>query len=88
MIVQEVLTRIIDSINVHLKYYEKNTKNGRGFIISKLFCCLLDWLMSISTSILTETDLCQLVFDVIEVALHVSLVTSKKKKKRLKFVDH
>ncbi|GAA5798646.1 hypothetical protein HPULCUR_004051 [Helicostylum pulchrum] len=78
IIVQEVITRIIDSLNVHLKYYERNTKNGRGFIISKLFCCLLEWLMSIEPAILTETDLCQLVFDVIEVALHVSLEGAEK----------
>lgn len=42
VIVQEVLTRIIDALNVHLKYYEHNSKDGRGFIISKLFSCLLD----------------------------------------------
>ncbi|KAI9480932.1 MAG: hypothetical protein EXX96DRAFT_564755 [Benjaminiella poitrasii] len=76
IIVQEVLTRIIDSLNMHLKYYEKNSKNGRGFIISKLFSCLLEWVMSIEPMIMTETDLCQLVFDVIELALHLSSVKS------------
>ncbi|KAI8362756.1 hypothetical protein BD560DRAFT_178321 [Blakeslea trispora] len=80
IIVQEILTRIIDSLNVHLKYYEKNTKSGRGFVISKLFSCLLEWIMSIEPTILTETDLCQLVFDVIELALHV---TSDGNEKRL-----
>ncbi|OBZ91240.1 Ral GTPase-activating protein subunit alpha-2 [Choanephora cucurbitarum] len=80
VIVQEILTRIIDSLNVHLKYYEQNTKCGRGFVISKLFSCLLEWIMSIEPTILTETDLCQLVFDVIELALHV---TSDDNEKRL-----
>lgn len=72
IIVQEVLTRIIDSLNVHLKLYDRNSKNGRGFIISKLFSCLLEWIMSIEPDILTDTDLCQIVFDVIELALHAA----------------
>ncbi|CAO3694673.1 unnamed protein product [Rhizopus microsporus] len=72
IVVQEVLTHIIDALNVHLKYYERSSKTGRGFIISKLFSCLLDWIMSIDPIILTETDLCQLVFDVIELAIHLS----------------
>ncbi|KAG2213103.1 hypothetical protein INT47_011252, partial [Mucor saturninus] len=72
IIVQEILTRIIDALNVHLKQYERNTKCGRGFIISKLFSCLLEWIMAIEPMILTETDLCQLVFDVVELALHIT----------------
>ncbi|KAI8144750.1 hypothetical protein BJV82DRAFT_606134 [Fennellomyces sp. T-0311] len=72
VIVQEVLTRVIDALNVHLKYYERNGRDGRGFIISKLFSCLLEWLMVIDPLILSETELCQLVFDMIEYALHVS----------------
>ncbi|KAG1471230.1 hypothetical protein G6F56_002246 [Rhizopus delemar] len=72
IIIQEVLTHIIDALNIHLKYYEKNIKTGRGFIISKLFSCLLEWIMSIDPVILVETDLSQLVFDVIELAIHLS----------------
>ncbi|KAG1463089.1 hypothetical protein G6F46_002102 [Rhizopus delemar] len=72
IVIQEVLTHIIDALNVHLKYYEKNSKTGRGFIVSKLFSCLLEWVMSIEPVILVETDLCQLVFDVIELAIHLS----------------
>lgn len=83
MIVQEVLTRIIDALNVHLKYYEHNSKDGRGFIISKLFSCLLEWLMVIEPMILSETELCQLVFDVIEYALHTSSVRIKKVIRRI-----
>ncbi|CAO0796344.1 unnamed protein product [Mucor circinelloides] len=78
ILVQEILTRVIDSLNIHLKYYEKSSKGGRGFIISKLFSCLLEWIMSIEPIILTETDLCQLVFDVIELALNVTLDSSDK----------
>ncbi|KAI7855415.1 hypothetical protein BDC45DRAFT_568310 [Circinella umbellata] len=72
VIVQEVLTRVIDALNIHLRYYERNSRDGRGFIISKLFSCLLEWLMVIEPMILSETELCQLVFDVIEHALHVT----------------
>ncbi|RCI03744.1 Ral GTPase-activating protein subunit alpha-2, partial [Rhizopus stolonifer] len=72
IIVQEVLTRIVDSLNVHLKYYQRDTKCGKGFVVSKLFSCLLEWIMCIKPAILTDTDLCQLVFDVIELALHVT----------------
>lgn len=67
---------------------EANWKK-KGFIISKLFSCLLEWLMVIDPMILSETELCQLVFDVIEYALHITSVcinsvmdikyTSKKK---------
>ncbi|KAI8332922.1 hypothetical protein BC941DRAFT_435785 [Chlamydoabsidia padenii] len=78
VIVQEVLTRIIDALNVHLKFYENNPKSGRGLIISKLFSCLLEWLMTIEPEILTDTELCQLVFDVIEYAIHVSTDGSDK----------
>ncbi|CEP09769.1 hypothetical protein [Parasitella parasitica] len=78
ILVQEILTRVIDSLKMHLKYYEKSTKGGRGLVISKLFSCLLEWIMSIEPMILTETDLRQLVFDVIELALHISLESSDK----------
>ena len=77
VIVQEVLTRVIDALNIHLRYYERNSRDGRGFIISKLFSCLLEWLMVIEPMILSETELCQLVFDVIEYAIHVSSVSKK-----------
>lgn len=40
--------------------------------------------MAIEPIILTETDLCQLVFDVIELALHVTSV----KKKNLIILGH
>ncbi|KAI9018532.1 hypothetical protein CLU79DRAFT_705818 [Phycomyces nitens] len=43
IILQEVLTRVIDALNMHLKAYETNKQNRRGFIISKLFSCLLEW---------------------------------------------
>lgn len=49
-----------------------------GLIISKLFSCLLEWLMTIEPEILTDTELCQLVFDVIEYAIHVSTVSTEK----------
>lgn len=44
--------------------------------------------MSIEPMILTETDLCQLVFDVIDLALHASSVRYifKKKKKNVYYV--
>ncbi|KAI9315822.1 hypothetical protein BX666DRAFT_1859621 [Dichotomocladium elegans] len=47
VIVQEVLTKVIDALNVHLKYYERHCSDGRGFIISKLFSYLLEWLMKL-----------------------------------------
>lgn len=81
--VQEILTRVIDSLNIHLKYYERSSKGGRGFIISKLFSCLLEWIMSMEPMVLTETDLCQLVFDVIELALHTTLDSSSSSDKLL-----
>jgi hypothetical protein len=83
VIVQEVLTRIIDAINVHLKYYASNGKGGRGFIISKLFSSLLEWIMVIEPIVLTETDLCQLVFDVIELALQSNLDEPVQQKKEM-----
>jgi hypothetical protein len=66
--------RITDSIHVHLRYYEKNTRGGRGFIISKLFSCLLEWIMVIDPAMLTETDLFEVVFEVIEEALQTNVV--------------
>ncbi|ORX55802.1 hypothetical protein DM01DRAFT_1335187 [Hesseltinella vesiculosa] len=71
-IIQEVLTRIIDALNVQLKFYKSNVRSGRGIIIAKLFTCILEWLMIIEPEILTDTELCQLVFDVIDEAMHFS----------------
>ncbi|KAI8073208.1 hypothetical protein BC940DRAFT_343891 [Gongronella butleri] len=71
-IIQEVLTRIIDALNVHLKFYKANVRSDRGVVISKLFACILEWLMTIEPDILTDTELCQLVFDVIDEAMHFS----------------
>ncbi|KAI7868261.1 hypothetical protein BDF14DRAFT_1881054 [Spinellus fusiger] len=72
IIVQEVLTKVIDSLNVHLKSYERNNKNGRGFIVSKLFSCLLEWVMAIEPAILSDTELYQLVFEVLGYAIHIA----------------
>ncbi|KAF7726352.1 Ral GTPase-activating protein subunit alpha-1 [Apophysomyces ossiformis] len=76
IIVQEVLTRVIDALFVHMKSYERNSKAGRGLFLFKenemQLNCLLEWLMIIKPEVLSDTELCQLVFDVIEFAIHVS----------------
>ncbi|CAO3607595.1 unnamed protein product [Cunninghamella echinulata] len=77
-IVQEVLTRIIDALNEHLKIFKNSSKCGRGLVISKLFSCLLEWLMTIEPEIVTDTELCQLVFNTIECAMNLSAVDTEK----------
>ncbi|KAL0079919.1 hypothetical protein F4703DRAFT_1174065 [Phycomyces blakesleeanus] len=79
-ILQEVLTRVIDALNVHLKSYEANKQNRRGFIISKLFSCLLEWVMMADPANLSnpESELCSLVFDVIAYAIHITSDGSEK----------
>ncbi|RIA87709.1 hypothetical protein C1645_776672 [Glomus cerebriforme] len=68
MILQDVFANLIGALDEHITIQKATTKNGRGFIIAKLFYCLLEWLMAIPSSIFTDTDLCQLVFDVIDLA--------------------
>src|ERR1043166_6752902 len=46
-----------------------------GFIIAKIFYCLLEWLMIIPPNLFTDTELCQLVFDAIELAFELSNVS-------------
>lgn len=67
IILQDVLAKAIDALTVHLR-----RPKDRGYIISKLFSCLLEWIMCIEPNIFSETDLCQLLFDVVELALYVS----------------
>ncbi|CAG8526097.1 24048_t:CDS:10 [Dentiscutata erythropus] len=72
MILQEVFAYLIGALNEHLNLHKTSSRNGRGFIIAKLFYCLLEWLMVIPTNLFTDTELCQLVFDVIDMALEAS----------------
>ncbi|CAG8449369.1 5481_t:CDS:10 [Cetraspora pellucida] len=69
MILQDVFAYLIGALNEHLNLHKTSNRNGRGFIIAKLFYCLLEWLMVIPTNLFTDTELCQLVFDVIDMAL-------------------
>ncbi|RIB08070.1 hypothetical protein C2G38_2045480 [Gigaspora rosea] len=72
MILQDVFAYLIGALNEHINLHKTSNRNGRGFIIAKLFYCLLEWLMVIPTSLFTDTELCQLVFDVIDMALETS----------------
>ncbi|PKC73960.1 hypothetical protein RhiirA1_437238 [Rhizophagus irregularis] len=72
MIIQDVFGHLIGSLNEHLALQKASHKNGRGFIIAKIFYCLLDWLMIIPSNLFTDTELCQLVFDAIEMAFELS----------------
>jgi len=69
MILQDVFANLIGALDEHITVQKATMRNGRGFIIAKLFYCLLEWLMVIPSFIFTDTDLCQLVFDVIDLAL-------------------
>ncbi|CAO3638558.1 unnamed protein product [Cunninghamella blakesleeana] len=71
-IVQQVLASIIDALKKHLEIFKNSSKSGRGLVISKLFSCLLEWLMAIEPEILTDTELCQLVFETIQCAMNLS----------------
>jgi hypothetical protein len=71
-ILQTILSKLLDALNVHLKNYDKTVKGGRSLIISKLFSLLVGWLMAIDPDIFTGTQLRQIVFDTVEYALHIS----------------
>ncbi|CAB4411161.1 unnamed protein product [Rhizophagus irregularis] len=68
MVLQDVFANLIGALDEHITIQKATVRNGRGFIIAKLFYCLLEWLMVIPSSIFTDTDLCQLVLDVIDLA--------------------
>lgn len=74
-ILQTILSKLLDALNVHLKNYDKTVKGGRSLIISKLFSLLVGWLMAIDPDIFTGTQLCQIVFDTVEYALNISGVS-------------
>jgi hypothetical protein len=74
-ILQTILSKLLDALNVHLKNYDKTIKGGRSLIISKLFSLLVGWLMAIDPDIFTGTQLCQIVFDTVEYALNISGVS-------------
>jgi hypothetical protein len=75
MIIRAILSKLLDALNVHLKFYDRNARNGRSIIISKLFSLLVGWLMVIHPTIFTGSELCHLVFDTIEYALNIAAVS-------------
>ncbi|KAI9282378.1 hypothetical protein BC943DRAFT_328675 [Umbelopsis sp. AD052] len=77
-ILQTILSKLLDALNVHLKNYDKTVKGGRSLIISKLFSLLVGWLMAIDPDIFTGTQLRQIVFDTVEYALHISGAETEK----------
>ncbi|CAG8550729.1 15140_t:CDS:10, partial [Acaulospora colombiana] len=66
MILQDVFGYLIGALNEHLIIQKSSPRNGRGFIIAKLFYCLLEWLIVIPPNLFADTELCHLVFDVID----------------------
>ncbi|CAI2195105.1 5398_t:CDS:10, partial [Funneliformis geosporum] len=82
MILQDVFGNLIGALNEHIALQKTSHRNGRGFIIAKIFYCLLEWLMIIPSNLFTDTELCQLVFDSIEMACDVSNSESNKFQKK------
>ncbi|GBB96125.1 hypothetical protein RclHR1_02690010 [Rhizophagus clarus] len=64
MVLQDVFANLIGALDEHITIQKATARNGRV----KLFYCLLEWLMAIPSYIFTDTDLCQLVLDVIDLA--------------------
>ncbi|CAG8473524.1 8582_t:CDS:10 [Paraglomus occultum] len=90
-IIEVVLSNLVGALDGHLNLQRGAQRNGRGFIITKLFQCLNHWLMAIPPRIFIETELYQLVFDVIGLTFEVTgyepskydkLLTTKPKKSR------
>ncbi|CAG8560446.1 13285_t:CDS:10 [Funneliformis mosseae] len=82
MILQDVFGNLIGALNEHIALQKASHRNGRGFIIAKIFYCLLEWLMIIPSNLFTDTELCQLVFDSIEMACDISNSESNKHQKK------
>ncbi|KAJ2959225.1 hypothetical protein NQZ79_g5312 [Umbelopsis isabellina] len=78
MIIKTILSKLVDALNVHLKFYDRTVRNGRCIIISKLFSLLVGWLMVIQPTIFTGSELCRLVFDTIEYALNITAAEMEK----------
>ncbi|CAG8562842.1 11696_t:CDS:10 [Ambispora gerdemannii] len=72
MVLQDVFGNLIGAINEHLNLQRGAQRNGRGFIIAKLFYCLLEWLMVLPPKLFTDTELYQLVFEAIDLAFEVT----------------
>ncbi|CAG8686339.1 4544_t:CDS:10, partial [Ambispora leptoticha] len=72
MVLQDLFGNLIGALNEHLNLQRGAQRNGRGFIIAKLFYCLLEWLMVIPSKLFTETELYQLVFEAIDLAFEIT----------------
>ncbi|KAG9294631.1 hypothetical protein G9A89_008110 [Geosiphon pyriformis] len=78
MMVQDVFGNLIGALNHHLNLQKGAQRNGRGFILAKLFYCLLEWLMVLPPKLFTDTELYQLVFEAIDLAFDVTGTESPK----------
>ncbi|CAJ0823761.1 10891_t:CDS:10, partial [Entrophospora sp. SA101] len=63
-------------------------ENEARFIIAKLFYCLLEWIMIIPPNIFTDTELCSLVLEVIDMAFDTYGIESPKFFKKLIVPSH
>ncbi|KAI8805850.1 hypothetical protein BJ742DRAFT_901477 [Cladochytrium replicatum] len=69
-VLRGIAEKIVVAINEHLQVQNDTRKDIRAAIISRLFYCLLDWLMIEPTDLMENPKIAQIVCEVIEKALH------------------
>ncbi|KAL1925039.1 uncharacterized protein VTP21DRAFT_4693 [Calcarisporiella thermophila] len=70
-IAQVVFTYLLEALHWHLNSHRNSQRKRSGPIISKLFGCLLEWLMAVEPQFFNSTELSRVVLEVIDNALHV-----------------
>ncbi|KAJ3289654.1 Ral GTPase-activating protein subunit alpha-1 [Borealophlyctis nickersoniae] len=76
-IMESVLAKLVGALSEHLMFQHGTTnKEMRGHIISRLFYCMLEWVMIMPPDLLSTPKVSHLVFEVIESALGVAAAAS------------
>ncbi|KAJ3038843.1 Ral GTPase-activating protein subunit alpha-2 [Rhizophlyctis rosea] len=77
-ILQGVLEKLVGALTEQLIFSNADTaKEAKGQIVTRLFHCLLEWVMALPQELLSNPKVSTLVFEVIENGLNVRLQTSE-----------
>ncbi|ORX82164.1 hypothetical protein K493DRAFT_92663 [Basidiobolus meristosporus CBS 931.73] len=71
-LVYDIIGNLIEAINSHIRMVDTETISETGFVVAKLFYCLLEWIMCSPSEIMSHSGLRQMIFATLERAIHLS----------------
>ncbi|KAK9688049.1 hypothetical protein K7432_014541 [Basidiobolus ranarum] len=73
-IVYDIIGNLIGAIDEYIEVVDNETISETGFVVARLFYCLLEWIMYSPSEFITHSGLRQMIFVTLEKAIQLELV--------------